>query len=90
MSAAKKATKRKDKQSPGADVADAIAKAQQAGTGKSKGARAVAAFLAFVNAIEPETVEAIGDVIRERDTHRGLGMVTEASIEAARQHGFGG
>lgn len=88
--AAKKVSKRGKKASAGADVADAIGQAAEAAKGKRGGARAVAAFLAFVNAIEPETVEAIGDVVREKDTHRALGMVTEASIETARQYGFGG
>jgi hypothetical protein len=86
--ATKKVSKRAAKETIGADIAGAVVAAKKASSGKSRSAGAVAAFLAFVNNIEPETVEAVGDAVRERDSHRALGWVTEAAIEAAAQHGF--
>jgi hypothetical protein len=87
---AKKAAKARTK-SPGANIAGAIdAAVSAAKANHSAGARAVAGFFAFVNSIEPETVEVIGDAVREKDTHRALGWLTEATITEAARHGFGG
>lgn len=89
--ATKKAPRTKRPAAVAADIIGAAAEAAQAASAHDgRAARAVAGLFAFLNALDPDTVEVVGDAVRERDSHRALGWVTDATVQSASEHGFGG